>query len=140
MAFSARKARSLQFALVVEQGVEEGHAAAQHRRAGLVAENDVIAGLAQFHGKRRGGLVGPQYHRQIGVGGRNKIGKGRRAHGLPSKNRARDVWFSSVRLGKAPCIGWATRNDRFSRPDAAKCVGFDASPVGLFTAWSFPLR
>ena len=78
------RAHPVQFAFIVIKGVGEGHAAAEHRRAGLVGENDVIAALAQFHRQRRSNFVGAQDHRHVGVGGRDEIREGSRVHGHPA--------------------------------------------------------
>jgi hypothetical protein len=79
-------------------GVGEGHAAPQHRRAGFMAENDAIACLAQFNGQSRGGFIDPEDDREIAVDGGNEIRKRSRAHGLPPRNPAHNG-SGSIRPG-----------------------------------------
>jgi hypothetical protein len=58
---------------VPEQGVMEGHGAADHRRKGIVAQDDRRAAGLEMHGNRRGDLVGAEHEskrlRQDGVRG-----------------------------------------------------------------------
>ena len=50
----------VQFEIILEQGVVEGHAAPNDGRIGIMAEDDAEMSLAQPHGDGRGDLVSPK--------------------------------------------------------------------------------
>ena len=98
IAVSARRADdAVEFEIILEQGVVKGHAAPNDRRIGVVAEDDAETSLAQFHGDRRGDLVGSKDDGERRRGAREKGCKTGRAHVPPPLSPFLKSWREFAR-------------------------------------------